>query len=107
MPEPRQTHHEPLGEAEPQAAVGTASPAPPPEPPRAPVVERWVPYVLLTMGIVLFVATLVTVWTVPTTAGVLLGGAIVSVVLSAVINNSDELEFGDGLFRSIRRRRQP
>lgn len=69
-------------------------------------VERFAPYVLLGMGMILFVAALVTVWTVPGAAAVILGGSIICVVLSAVIHNSDELELGRGLFRSTRHNRE-
>jgi hypothetical protein len=95
----------PVSELDPTEAESrrstTASPAPKFD--FSTAIQQWAPLILLLMGVVLFIATLVVIWTEPATAGELLGGAIVCVVLSVVINESDELELV-GLFRWIRRR---
>lgn len=79
-------------------------PADPSNRPPQSTIERVVPYVLLAMGIVLFIAMLASVAFAPELVGWMLGGTIVFVALAAVINRSDELDLGRGLLRSSRRR---
>jgi hypothetical protein len=102
MPESPVSELDPI-QAEPERSTSEPSSSRAPKLDSSTAIQRWAPVILLLMGVVLFIATLVVVWTEPATAGELLSGAIVCVVLSVVINESDELEVV-GLFRWIRRR---